>query len=106
MSSKITPGLDDGTEPKMCTYVFKIKGDDKHEDNADTMKDSMQSLLGCDHKVVSLSKMKILSLSTDDCSTFQQVIKVKTNSPTHVATMFMGNDWVREDHILFKSTND
>jgi hypothetical protein len=91
--------------PKICTYVFKIKGDEKDADNADIIRSNIQSLLGSEHEVVSLSKMRFSSLCTDDSSVFQHVMKVKTNSPTYVATKFMGNDWVREDHILFKASN-
>jgi len=91
------------TTQKICTYVFKIKGDDEHTDNADLIRNNIQSLLGSEHEVISLSKMKFSSLCTDDSSVLQHVIKVKTNSPTHVATKFMGSDWVREDHILFKA---
>lgn len=91
--------------PKICTYVFKILEDGEHEDNADVMRNNIQSLLGSDHEVISLSKMRFSPLCTDDSSVFQHVIKVKTNSPTHVATKFMGNNWVREDHILFKASS-
>ena len=90
--------------PQICTYIFKIQhDDDEHEDNADLMKNKVQSLLGSEHEVMSLSKMKFNTRSTDDSSFLQHVIKVKTNSPTHVAAQFMGNDWVREDFILFKA---
>lgn len=102
MSTKSTARED--ITPQICTYVLKIQYDEEHEDNADIIKDSIQSLLGSEHEVISLSKMRFSTPSTDDSSVFQHVIKVKTNSPTHVATKFMGNDWVREDHILFKAS--
>mmetsp|Transcript_15372 Transcript_15372/g.31192 ORF Transcript_15372/g.31192 Transcript_15372/m.31192 type:complete len:119 (-) Transcript_15372:194-550(-) len=102
MTTKSTAVRED-TTPQICTYVFKIQDDDEHEDNADVIKNSIQSLLGSEHEVISLSKMRFSAPSTDDSSIFQHVIKVKTNSPTHVATKFMGNNWVREDHILFKA---
>jgi hypothetical protein len=96
--------INENETPQICTYVFKIQyDDDEHEDNADMIKNSIQSLLGSEHEVMSLSKMKFNTPSTDDYSFLQHVIKVKTNSPTHVATKFMGNDWVREDHTLFKA---
>jgi len=105
MNTTSTPSFVPEDAPKICTYVFKILEDGEYEDNSDVMRNSIQSLLGSDHEVISLSKMKFSPLCTDDSSVFQHVIKVKTNSPTHVATKFMGNNWVREDHILFKSNS-
>eukprot|EP00957_Ditylum_brightwellii_P122190 9317824-Ditylum_brightwellii.AAC.1 len=102
MSTKSTARED--ITPQICTYVFKIQDDEEHADNADIMKCSIQSLLGSEHEVISLSKMRFSTPSTNDTSVFQHVIKVKTNSPTHVATKFMGSHWVREDHILFKAS--
>ena len=89
--------------PQICTYVCKIQ--EENEDNADIIKSSLQLLLGPEHEVMSLTKMRFCAPSTDDSSVLQHVIKVKTSSPTHVATKFMGNNWVREDHILFKDTS-
>jgi hypothetical protein len=42
--------------PQICTCVFKIQDDEEHEDNADIIKNSIQSLLGSEHEVISLSK--------------------------------------------------
>ena len=90
--------------PQICTYVFRIQDDNENEDNADELQNSVQSILGTEHEVISLSKMRISTIATVESSdAFQHVIKVKTNSPTHVATKFMGNNWVREDHILFRA---
>ena len=89
--------------PQICTYVFRIQDDNENEDNADVLHNSIQSILGSEHEVISLSKMRFSTIAHDESSVFQHVIKVKTNSPTHVATKFMGNNWVREDHILFKA---
>jgi hypothetical protein len=102
MSTKSTVRED--ITQQICTYVFKIQDDEEHENNADIIKNNIQSILGSEHEVISVSKMRFSTPSTDDSSVFQFVIKVKTNSPTHVATKFMGNDWVREDHILFKAS--
>jgi len=99
MSSTI---IKENETPQICTYVCNIQDD---EDNADNIKRRFQSLLGSEHEVMSLSKMRFSAPSADDYSVLQHVIKVKTSSPTHVAIKFMGNQWVREDHILFKTTS-
>lgn len=91
---------DTTTTPQICTYVFRIQDDDENEDNAAELQNSIQSDLGSEHEVLSLSKMRFSTVSGND-TIFQHVLKVKTNSPTYIATKFMGNDWVREDHILF-----
>ena len=94
---------DTTTTQQMCTYVFEIEDDDENEDNAAVLQNSIQSYLGSDHEVLSLNKMGF-STDSDDHTTFQHVLKVKTNSPTYVATKLLGNNgWVREDHILFKA---
>ncbi len=94
---------DTTTTQQMCTYVFEIEDDDENEDNAAVLQNSIQSYLGSDHEVLSLNKMGF-STDSDDDTTFQHVLKVKTNSPTYVATKLLGNNgWVREDHILFKA---
>jgi len=93
---------DNNVTSQICTYVIKIQDDEEHEGNADIIRNNFQTILGSEHEVTSLSKMRFSS--PDDLSNFQYVIKVKTNSPTYVATMFLGNGWVREDHILFKAS--
>jgi hypothetical protein len=85
---------------KKCTYVFAIEDDDEDQDNEALLQNVIQSILGSEHEVLSLVKMRFC---TNDSVEFQHVLKVKTNSPSYVATKFMGNDWVREDHILFKA---
>ena len=91
--------VEEDTTKKVCIYVFRLEDDDENEDNAAELQTSIQSILGSEHEVLSLSKMRF---GTPDETIFQHVVKVKTNSPSYVATKFMGNDWVREDHILFK----
>jgi hypothetical protein len=90
---------------QICTYVFKIESDDEYRDDSDEIRNYIQLLLGPDHEVISASKMSFSTLRTDDSSSvLQHVVKVKTNAPTEVAEKFMGSDWVREDHILFKGS--
>lgn len=92
------------TPLQICTYVFKIQSEQEDIDDSDEIRTSIQSLLGPDHEVISASKMKFSTLCTDDSPVSQHVIKIKTKMPTHVATKFMGGEWVREDHVLFKAS--
>ena len=59
--------------PQICTYVCKIQ--EENEDNADIIKSSLQLLLGPEHEVMSLTKMRFCAPSTDDSSVLQHVIK-------------------------------
>ena len=98
------PIIREDTTPRVCTFVFKIKNDAEELDDEELMKNGIQSLLGSEHEVIALDRMRLSRPSVDDTVLFRHVIKVRTCSPTYVATKFMGNNWVREDHILFKSS--
>ena len=93
--------VEEDNTAKLCTYVFAIEDDDENEDNEAILQNVIQSILGSEHEVLSLVKMRFSTINSEP--EFQHVLKVKTNSPEYVATKFMGNNWVREDHILFKA---
>jgi hypothetical protein len=39
-----------------------------------------------------------------DTTLIQDVVKIKTNNPSAVATMLMGDDWTRSEHVVFKTS--
>ena len=92
------------TVPQICTYVFRIQSekDDREEDPNET-RESIQNFIGSEHEVYSVSKMKFGTICAANSSVINHVIKIKTHAPTYVANKFMGHDWVREDHVIFKA---
>jgi hypothetical protein len=98
----LPPSNDTITTPITCTYVFRFDREDDNATPAET-RAIIQSYLGSEHEVLSSSKLQFNTIDTDNSSIIHHVVKVKTCAPTDVATKLMGNAWVRQDHILFKT---
>eukprot|EP00986_Skeletonema_menzelii_P010493 scaffold5112_cov76-Skeletonema_menzelii.AAC.3 len=89
---------------QVCTYILRI---DSEQQNEQMMRSAeirfyLQALLGPEHDVLSVDKLKLNSSQADEFSPIHNVVKVKTCKPMVVANKLMGDKWIREDHVLFK----
>mmetsp|Transcript_5721 Transcript_5721/g.9380 ORF Transcript_5721/g.9380 Transcript_5721/m.9380 type:complete len:121 (+) Transcript_5721:526-888(+) len=98
----------------ICTYIMRTQVEQQNDDtevlaifdqmmSSAEMRVKVQAYLGSDHTVLSANKLKFQSALEEDPCMIHNVVKVRTRAPTVVANKLMGNSWVRQDHILFKS---
>ncbi len=90
------------TEQKTCTYVLRLcLGLNV---TSDEVQRRIQSCIGSEHEVMHVDRMQFESGYNPNTTLIQDVVKIKTTNPSAVATMLMGDDWTRSEHVVFKTS--